>query len=119
MNPKDAHRTQKQRDCIAMLEEWAFGRHHLPEIHSFGEGVSIHYQGDLASFDMNRLTRLVILAHAHAVRVEIAPCMRYVRIIAHKREAGNRAVLGTWRVHPTLDDLVTEIQAYKSKGEPK
>ena len=108
-----------QLACIAMLEEWACGRHHLPKIHPFGQGVAINSSVDLATFDMNRLTRLVILAHAHAVRVEIAASgFGRVRIIAHKRKHGNRVVEGTWRVHPTLDDLISEITAYKSKGTP-
>lgn len=99
-----------QKACHEMLSEWAGGDHHLPTVHQFGDGVCINYHGDISTYDWNRLTRLVLLAHRDAVRIEIASSgPRLVKIIAHKREApkdGDKQ----WMRHPTLSDLIKEIE---------
>ena len=100
--------TPDQEACRAMLSEWVGGDHHLPKVHEFGTGVCINFYGDLSTYDFNRLTRLVLLAHRDAVRVEIASSgPRMVRIIAHKRSHGGDRVHNR---HPSLADLIAEIE---------
>ena len=106
--------TDDQQFCIAMLEEWACGAHHLPRVHEFGAGVCINFHGDLSTFDGERLTRLVLLAHRDAVRIEIAnggPCA--VKIIAHRRKPPFEGAR-YWQKHPTLADLSELIEKLKS-----
>lgn len=64
-----------------------------------------HY-GDLATFDWDQLTRLVVAAHSLAVRVEIsAASPRYTRIRLSER---TREGDSTQR-HPTLADHVATM----------
>lgn len=99
--------TTDQTYCVQMLEEWAGGAHHLPKVHEFGTGVCINYFGDLSTFDYDRLTSLVLLAHRDAVRVEISHSgPRRVRIICHRRRHGEGRMCER---HPSLQDLVGRI----------
>jgi len=79
--------TPDQEYCRETLSDFVLGAHHLPKIHKWGAGICINYSGDLATFDFDRLTRLVLLAHRDHVRIEIGqsgPCR--VRIMAHRRK---------------------------------
>lgn len=103
--------TEDQQFCKQVLAHWAGGSHHLPTVHLFGAGVCINFLGDLATFDFDRLTRLVLAAHRWAVRIEIAssgPGM--VKIIAHRRKPEGIAL---FERHPDLTDL--EIMAESAK----
>ncbi len=81
---------ENQKYCIEMLEEWVFGAHHLPKVKEWGRGVCVNYRGDLSTFDGDRLTRLVILAH---------------------RRKPPREGLRMHEYHPTLSDLTKSIEA--------
>ena len=105
--------TEDQLFCKRMLSEWVGGDHHLPKVKEFGTGICINYYGDLSTYDWNRLTRLVLLAHRDYVRVEIASSgPRMVKVIAH-RSAPTTNGDKQWMRHPSLDDLVNEIQQMK------
>ena len=92
-----------------MLEQWARGAHHLPTVHAFGGGVCINHYADFATTDSDKLTRLVLLAHLHSVRIEIASSgPRMVKVIAHRREP--MVPGGSWTTqHPTLEMLRDQI----------
>lgn len=98
--------TADQKFCIAMLAEWMGGSHHLPKVQQWGPGVAINFSGALSTYDFDHLTRLVILAHRDAVRIEIgASGPRMVRIIAHRRQHGDRKSLTMSEYHPDLGGL--------------
>ena len=105
--------TEDQKHCKAMLSEWVGGDHHLPKVLHFGTGICINHFGDLSTYDWNKLTRLVLLAHRDFIRVEIASSgPRMVKICAHRRAArveGDKQ----WQRHPSLDDLIQEIEKMK------
>lgn len=107
MKKKAPNWTPEQEACIATLEEWACGAHHLPKVYEFGRGVAINFSGDLSTFDFDRLTTLVLLAHRDAVRIEItwSGPMR-VKIVAHKRKPWTGTKDSFARVHPTLAHLI-------------
>ena len=106
----DADMTADQAYCTETLAEWALGRHHLPRVYEFGAGVCINWYGDLSTHDFDRLTRLVLLAHRDAVRIEIASSgPRMVRIIAHRRTPGRSGTMPQSVRHPTLDELAERI----------
>lgn len=105
--------TEDQEYCRLMLSEWAGGDHHLPDVHVFGTGVCINTRKGLSTYDFDRLTSLVLLAHRDSVRIVIASSgPRMVKVIAHRRKPmapGQRM----WEGHPTLDDLITRINNLK------
>lgn len=96
--------TEDQKYCIEALAQFALGHHHLPEIHEFGTGVCINHCGDLSTFDFNALTRLVVIAHAFAIRFEIGNGgPNRVKIIAHRRKHDEKARI--YDRHPDLNHL--------------
>lgn len=104
--------TEDQEYCKEMLADWVLGNHHLPKVHEFGTGVCVNYRGDLSTYDWDRLTRLVLLAHSYSVRIEIAasgPGM--VKVIAHRRvpKAEGQKM---WQGHPTLENLRDRIDSH-------
>lgn len=59
--------------------------------------------GSMATWDANRLTTLVVLAHELAVRVEISPrSFKYVKITFWER----RRTGAPFERHPTLDEVL-------------
>ena len=108
--------TPDQLFCVNLLSEWAHGDHHLPnKIHTCGQGVSINHYGDLSTWDFDRLTALVVLAHKYAVRIEIGSSgPNMVRIKAHRRThydgVGEKCIC---KHHPTLDDLIARCEKAK------
>jgi hypothetical protein len=95
--------------CVKMLAQTFGGHHHLPKIHKFGQGIKINVFGHLATFDHNRLTRLVVLAHDQMVRTEIVssgPGM--VGVACWKRHTRDGSM---FERHPTLEDAVTFIRS--------
>ena len=112
--------TPEQIACKEMLAEWAGGYHHLPTVHEFGTGIAINWCQDLSTYDFDRLTYLVILAHRDAIRIDIASSgPRMVKIIAHKRrhkeDASERPRIWEW--HPSLNDLADRIQIMQKSQE--
>jgi hypothetical protein len=63
--------------------------------------IEINIYQDLSTFDYDRLTRLVFLAHWFCIRVQITPCnFRYIKLMFH-----NRAREGfIYDRHPTLEE---------------
>ena len=102
--------TTDQKFCKRMLAEWAGGEHHLPKCFPFGEGVCINWYGDLSTYDFDRLTSLVLLAHRDGIRIGILNSgPRMVRICAHRRETGPRNGRGSCQWHPSLEDLAKRV----------
>lgn len=62
---------------------------------------------DLASFDASLLTRLVVGAHDHAIRVEISPCnFQYLEVMFHPRD---REGPRYWDHHPTMEAALLKL----------
>lgn len=100
--------TEDQQYCVDTLAEIFCGHHHLPNVYEWGAGVRINCRSDLATFDSDRLTTLVLVAHRRCVRIEISsgggPWA--VKIIAHRRKPDETQMYGR---HPTLGDLRARI----------
>lgn len=98
--------SEDQEYCRRALSMWVCGDHHLPKVSEFGNGICINFHGDLSTFDFNRLTQLVIIAHRYCVRIEITSSgPRMVRIIAHRR---SRTETSITKRHPGLTALADE-----------
>jgi hypothetical protein len=65
--------TDDQWECAQMFADVVGGFHHVGgKFRPFGSGIKVSdYQFGWATFDCDRLTRLVILAHDQAIRVAI------------------------------------------------
>lgn len=110
--------------CGLLLSEWLGGLHHFPraqhpqDMDWSNRHVSIsdwNFYAGLSTFDLSGLTRLVVLAHEHAIRVEISPAMRHVELMLHPRDARIPRGSNCSERHPSLvdlrDDLTKRIDA--------
>lgn len=106
-------------DAVEFFAELFLGKHHIPRggVQEWGNGWCVNYYGDLSTYDFDKLTRLVFLAHDRCVRAEVTHSgPRMVRICIWQRERqGNIA-----ERHPTIEEAlarwrerhpVTEIAA--------
>jgi hypothetical protein len=76
----------------------------------WGEGWYMNHSRQMATYDGDDLTRLVLLAHERCIRVAIEPVnCRYMRIAIWKREREG----DTYHRHPTIE------QAIERFGEQK
>ena len=101
--------------AVAFFSRLFGGVHHIPgrryggddNVKAFGYGWCVLLDSDLSTWDMDRLTQAVFLAHDCHYRLEIAPAMRYLRIAIHPRvpfdKAGGSPIS---RGHPSLDQAV-------------
>lgn len=81
--------------------------------HNAWGAVSIFYRSDLCTFDFDHLTRLVLAAHKHRVRVEIeAGNMQGVRIIFWPRDERGESMSDR---HPTLEELAAKASEMAAK----
>lgn len=87
-----------------LLDTLYCGMHHCPKIHRHREGYWwVNHGGDLSTFDGDRLTRLVFLAHDHCIRVEIGCSGPHrVKIILSDRQREGRM----HQRHPTLEQAL-------------
>lgn len=105
--------TDDQKTCIRALADWAGGKHHLPDVKPFGDGVCINWYGAIHTFDFDQLTRLVLIAHRDKVRMGVTnsgPGM--IKITAFCRT-------GPDHLHPSLQDLIAEAsELQEGKAKP-
>ena len=96
--------TQAQR-CWDLLAAMC-GEHDMGDVYCCGRGVEMSTFRDLATYDSNLLTRLVLLAHDMRCRVSInSGGPRRVKIMVHPRSDSKRNMEG----HPGLDDLAKTV----------
>lgn len=92
-----------------LIEEW-IGLHHLPNPWARYDWsdtfVEVFSHEPMATFDFDRLTRLVVLAHKHRIRVDVSPAMRYLRLQFHPRNDSADIYTG----HPGLTELARKVQ---------
>jgi len=94
--------TEDQRYCYRMLCD-CFGEHNLKSIKPCGTGIRTTMHS-LSTFDNNRLTELVFLAHDRCVRVELAnggPWMTGLKL--HRRHTRNGERM---QAHPTIEEAL-------------
>lgn len=98
--------TEDQLYCRQMLSVWVGGDHRLDKIEPFGVGIAMRWSQDLSTFDFDRLTALVLLAHKYWVRVSIqSHAPRYIKIVCHRRKPDGDRI---YERHPGLADLAAK-----------
>lgn len=100
-----------------LLETWAFGIYHLDRGEllrvewSNPSHLEMRHYGSMATFDDDKLTRLVLLAHERCVRVQIEPrSNRYLTIRFHARVRAVGRVLQMWERHPDVAEMVQRFK---------
>lgn len=100
-----------EQEATAFFAKFYGGEHHIPgfkpERHGFGWMVK-HDRGDLATFDFNQLTKLVVLGHDQCIRVSVEGLRKNAVIIAIWKRQGREG--GMSLRHPTLEDHVSKIR---------
>lgn len=88
-----------------ILAETFGGLHNVPgRLKHFGYWIELCVLGELSTFDFDRLTSLVMGAHAHCCRVSVrAASPQYLRLMFHNRQREGSMS----ERHPTLDEAIT------------
>lgn len=75
----------------------------------WGSGVAfVVYCDGWSTFDFSQLTRLVISAHDHCVRVEVAPrAPNYMRVAIHQRKGREGSM---YERHPTIEQAIKDFR---------
>lgn len=60
-----------QWECALMAADFMHGFHHVSNLRRWGNGIAIDHPGELATFDFNGLTRLVVTAHERCIRAGV------------------------------------------------
>ncbi len=91
-----------EEEAIKFFSEFYQGEHHIPgKVKQFGYGWAVnHDRGDLATYDYDQLTSLVLMAHHYCYRVSVAPSSpRHLKIAVWKRQREG----GMSSRHPTIE----------------
>lgn len=102
----------KEGDDMQLTEDEAkdfftqffMGEHHIPiGMKEYGHGWCVNTKDNLATFDNDALTRLVLLAHEKCIRVELKEAgLAGIKIIIHKRQREGRI----FERHPTIEQVI-------------
>lgn len=98
--------TPDQRDCYGLFCDLVFGAHHIMgTVRAFGSGLLWNARIDnLATFDFDGLTRLVVMAHDRCIRVELIPSgPGMIGITAFKRHKREGSM---YERHPTMEEAI-------------
>lgn len=95
--------------ATAFFAHLFYGEHHIPRggVKEFGDGWCVNRPGDIATYDYNELTRLVVMAHDCCIRASImqgGPGQVKICIWERKRE-GSMSLR-----HPILEDHIRDIR---------
>jgi hypothetical protein len=110
--------TEAQVACLDLLCEVFHGEHHAPDrIFAFGRGIKCSvYGSQMATFDFDYLTRLVILAHDRCIRVEIVPSgPGRVGLALFKRNSRDGS---TFERHPTMEQALAKFRTPTAPASP-
>jgi hypothetical protein len=98
--------TNDQWECAQLFADVVGGFHHVTgEFKAFGEGIAVSdTHGRWATFDYDRLTRLVVLAHDRMIRVDLVPSgpgrVGFTFWKRHTREGS------MFERHPTMEQAI-------------
>ncbi len=98
-------------EATAFFAAFYQGEHHFPStLKPYGEGWSMSHFGSLATYDSDELTRLVLLAHERAIRVQVEQGgPNRLRIAIWKREREG----SMYERHPTISDAILRFNGVR------
>jgi len=105
-----------KEEATKFFSEFYYGEHHFPgKIKTYGQGWAINHYGQLSSYDFSGLTRLCLMAHRDAIRVEISSSNpNHLKIALHKR---NRGKGNMWEKHPTIEEAIETFSKVTDKSK--
>lgn len=69
--------------------------------------IEINLHSNFSTYDFNVLTRLVVLCHDRAMRLEISPCnMQFIKFRFHQRKREG----SIFDRHPTIEQAIIDIR---------
>lgn len=101
-------------EATAFFSEYYGGEHHIPnyKVDNEGLGFSVtHDCGNIATFDVNGLTRLVLMAHEKCIRVSISPQNKYAFKIYIFKRFGTEGSID--ERHPTIEMAIESYNKNK------
>lgn len=107
------NRNLTKEEATAFFSELYYGEHHIPkhQVLEFGYGWMVkHDRGDLATWDYNELTRLVLMAHDKCIRVSVNPISKTVIGIAIWKRLREGSMSER---HPTLEQAIEKFRESK------
>jgi hypothetical protein len=104
--------SEEQKECYNMLCDICCGANHVFGIirDAGPKGIYINalYCNYLATFDFDRLTRAVVMAHDRMIRFEISPSgPRMLQLSFHKRDKREGRM---HEKHPTIEDAIKIVR---------
>jgi hypothetical protein len=108
-----------EKRCERLIDAVYGGLHNGPtkiDKHADYYWTWCHY-GEMATFDFDKLTVLVFMAHLLCVRVSLAGAAnKYMRVMLHNRKTreGQMSVR-----HPDLDQAINEFKRWQVKTPPQ
>lgn len=101
-----------KEEATAFFAEFYYGEHHIPgyQVYPFGQGWMVkHDRGDIATYDYDGLTRLVLMAHDKAYRVSVMPMNAgKLKICVWKRQRDG----GMTESHPAINQAIEKYNLY-------
>jgi len=86
------------------------GEHHIPnKIQKFGQGWCVNDYTPMATYDFDRLTKLVVMAHDRCIRAEIHPASsgKFKLAIWKRQREGSMS-----EKHSTMEEAITRVRSY-------
>lgn len=100
--PGDEQWTTNKQRCWQLLADWSRGEHHMGKVTHCGRGLRMTRLGEVATFDGDDMTRLVLFAHQRRCRVAVSPAGPWrLSIEVHPRKPAG----SLYERHPGLSDL--------------
>ncbi len=119
---KVANMSQLGKEVADLLGDLFLGIYHLSSVAlkkvDWGDDscIRITLSGSMATFDGDKLTRLVVLSHDRMIGVDLGPCnFQNLEVLFHKRK--NRVGGDTYHRMPTMEshmEMIREAYAIKA-----
>ncbi len=93
------------------------GEHHIPnKIIRYGRGWCVNDYIPMATYDFDRLTKLVVMAHDRCIRAEIYPSSggKFKVAIWKRKREGTQSFK-----HSTMEEAIERIRKYDTYYKPK
>jgi len=101
----------EQWECAQFLADFYGGWHHVhgkvKDASPTGIHINTRHISQFATYDFDGLTRLVVMAHDRAIRVQVGPSgPGMLELMFHKRTREG----DSFRRHPTLEDAISRLR---------
>jgi hypothetical protein len=123
---KKAEGREEREQCMAALFDWKASHRLAPSVvnkngvQSIPSGFILGLRmADLSTTDSDELTRLVLVAHRHSVRISIAPRSAYSIEIAFTARSPKREEGSSFMYHPDLLSLSDRAREWMPLQETK